>query len=243
MTPIEELERHPWPELKKQFNAHRERLARLGGRSVEAPKKVEPVKPAALRVEIVDDEPEDTQIPVISCTGQIVIVTGKQIIEARMMFERASGEGVTITKIQGAVCRHFGISRVDLVSQRRAQSITRPRQIGIYLAKKLTPYGYPTIGARFGGRDHSTAISAVRRIEKLMKTDEAIAASVNALLEELGGHEAHTDRHSPEPDSHPAQAFEDRPLARVDSKRAEAIDPPARIGSGAQTDPQPADQG
>ncbi len=226
MTPIEELERHPWPELKKQFQAHRERLARLGGRSVEAPKKVEPVKPAALRVEIVDDEPEDTQIPVISCTGQIVIVTGKQIIEARMMFERASGEGVTITKIQGAVCRHFGISRVDLVSQRRAQSITRPRQIGIYLAKKLTPYGYPTIGARFGGRDHSTAIAAVRRIEKLIKTNEAIAASVNALLEELGGHETHTHRNDLDPHPPAVEGAQDRALEIPSQPGASQLNPP-----------------
>jgi chromosomal replication initiator protein len=91
---------------------------------------------------------------------------------------------VRIDDILQIVGRHYNISRADLLSPRRARSIVRPRQIGMYLAKKLTPRSLPEIGKRFGGRDHSTVLHAVRKIDELMKADERLTREV-ALLARL----------------------------------------------------------
>ena len=61
--------------------------------------------------------------------------------------------------------KHFGVNRGDLLSSRRNRSIVRPRQIGMYLAKSLTARSLPEIGRRFGGRDHTTVLHAIRKIE------------------------------------------------------------------------------
>ena len=66
------------------------------------------------------------------------------------------------------VSRHYGVSRGDLLSQRRHRSVVWPRQIGMYLAKQLTARSLPEIGRRFGGRDHTTVLHAIRKIDKLL---------------------------------------------------------------------------
>lgn len=88
--------------------------------------------------------------------------------------------------IQQAVCRKFGFKLEHLNSQRRFAPLVRARQIGVYLSKTLTGRSLPEIGRRFGGRDHTTILHAVRRIESLMKTDNVLAADVAALRAELG---------------------------------------------------------
>ena len=82
---------------------------------------------------------------------------------------------------------HFDLKPIDLVSARRARAVARPRQIAMYLAKRLTTRSLPEIGRKFGGRDHSTVIHAVRRIEELRDSDREIDAAVRMLLSELGG--------------------------------------------------------
>ncbi len=88
---------------------------------------------------------------------------------------------VRIDDILRIVGRHYSVPRADLLSPRRARSIVLPRQVGMYLAKKLTPRSLPEIGRRFGGRDHSTVLHAVRKIEELIKTDDVLAREVNLL--------------------------------------------------------------
>jgi len=65
--------------------------------------------------------------------------------------------------------------------------VARPRQVAMYLAKQLTPRSLPEIGRRFGGRDHTTVIHAVRRIEKLRQTDAELDADVRLLIRQLEG--------------------------------------------------------
>lgn len=89
---------------------------------------------------------------------------------------------IRIDDILKIVGRHYNVARSDLLSPRRARSIVRPRQVGMYLAKKLTPRSLPEIGRRFGGRDHSTVLHAVRKIEELLKTDDKLAREVNLLI-------------------------------------------------------------
>ncbi|WP_375380959.1 chromosomal replication initiator protein DnaA [uncultured Sphingomonas sp.] len=100
---------------------------------------------------------------------------------------RGGQRRVTIDDIQKLVSRHFELKPLDLVSERRARAIARPRQIAMYLAKRLTTRSLPEIGRKFGGRDHSTVIHAVRRIEELRGTDRDIDDAVRVLMRELEG--------------------------------------------------------
>ncbi len=98
---------------------------------------------------------------------------------------RGSQRRVTIDEIQKLVSTHFDLKPVELVSARRARAVARPRQIAMYLAKRLTTRSLPEIGRKFGGRDHSTVIHAVRRIEELRDTDRDVDGAVRALMREL----------------------------------------------------------
>jgi chromosomal replication initiator protein len=92
---------------------------------------------------------------------------------------------VRIEEIQRIVARHYNVSRSDLLSSRRTANVVRPRQIAMYLAKTLTLRSLPEIGRRFGGRDHTTVLHAVRKIESLMGTDTALAAEIEVLKSQL----------------------------------------------------------
>ena len=98
---------------------------------------------------------------------------------------RASRRRITIDEIQKRVADHFKIRQTEMVSARRAREVARPRQIAMYLAKQLTPRSLPEIGRRFGGRDHTTVIHAVKQIEKLRAADSEIDADVRALMRSL----------------------------------------------------------
>ncbi|MHA6722452.1 chromosomal replication initiator protein DnaA [Sphingomonas sp. RS2018] len=98
---------------------------------------------------------------------------------------RGAQRRVTIDEIQKAVSTHFDLKTIDLLSARRAVAVARPRQIAMYLAKRLTTRSLPEIGRKFGNRDHSTVIHAVRRIEELRGTDRDIDSAVNTLLRQL----------------------------------------------------------
>jgi len=100
---------------------------------------------------------------------------------------RASRRRITIDEIQRRVSEHFRIRHAEMVSARRAREVARPRQIAMYLAKQLTPRSLPEIGRRFGGRDHTTVIHAVRQIEKLRATDAELDADVRLLMRQLEG--------------------------------------------------------
>lgn len=89
---------------------------------------------------------------------------------------------IKIEDILKVVGRHYNVARTDLLSPRRARTVVVPRQIGMYLAKKLTARSLPEIGRRFGGRDHSTVLHAVRKIEDLVKTDDRLAREVALLI-------------------------------------------------------------
>ncbi len=94
---------------------------------------------------------------------------------------RASDRKVTIDEIIRKVADHYNIRMTDILSPRRARSVARPRQVAMFLAKKLTTKSLPEIGRRFGGRDHTTVIHAVRKIEELRSVDNQIAEDVELL--------------------------------------------------------------
>ena len=88
---------------------------------------------------------------------------------------------VRIEDIQRIVARHYNVSRQELVSNRRTRVVVKPRQIAMYLAKTLTPRSFPEIGRRFGGRDHTTVLHAVRKIEDLIGEDTKLSHEVELL--------------------------------------------------------------
>ncbi len=89
---------------------------------------------------------------------------------------------IKIEDIMKVIGRHFNVAKSDLLSPRRARNVVVPRQIGMYLSKKLTSRSLPEIGRRFGGRDHSTVLHAVRKIDGQIRTDEKLAKEVALLI-------------------------------------------------------------
>lgn len=94
---------------------------------------------------------------------------------------RAYDKRVTIEEIQKKVAEHFRIRLAEMQSQRRARAVARPRQVAMYLAKQLTSRSLPDIGSCFGGRDHTTVMHAVRKVEELMAADCTFAEDVDFL--------------------------------------------------------------
>jgi chromosomal replication initiator protein len=91
----------------------------------------------------------------------------------------------TIDRIQRATAKEFGIELDELLSKRRARAIARPRQVAMYLSKTLTTRSLPDIGRRFGGRDHTTVIHAVKRIESLRSEDTVLNKHIEQIIEIL----------------------------------------------------------
>jgi chromosomal replication initiator protein len=88
---------------------------------------------------------------------------------------------IRIEEIQRIVARHYNVSKQDLLSNRRTRTIVKPRQVAMYLAKMMTPRSLPEIGRRFGGRDHTTVLHAVRKIEDLVGADAKLAQELELL--------------------------------------------------------------
>ncbi|WP_454654028.1 chromosomal replication initiator protein DnaA [Bosea beijingensis] len=88
---------------------------------------------------------------------------------------------VKIEDIQKLVATRYNVSRADILSERRTAAVVKPRQIAMYLSKALTPRSLPEIGRRFGGRDHTTVLHAVRKIEKAISEDRSLHDEVDLL--------------------------------------------------------------
>jgi chromosomal replication initiator protein len=94
---------------------------------------------------------------------------------------RASDRKVTMDEIIKKTCEHYHLRQSDLMSPSRARNIARPRQMAMYLCKKLTTRSLPEIGRKFGGRDHTTILHGVRKIEELISVDSQIAEDAELL--------------------------------------------------------------
>ncbi|MFM6951405.1 MAG: chromosomal replication initiator protein DnaA [Novosphingobium sp.] len=116
-------------------------------------------------------------------TGQAVSL---QLAEEQLTdILSANRRRITIDEIQRTVCQFYRVDRTEMASKRRARAVVRPRQVAMYLAKVLTPRSYPDVGRKFGGRDHSTVIHAVRLIEDLRARDADMDGDVRSLLRQL----------------------------------------------------------
>ncbi|MEC9367282.1 MAG: chromosomal replication initiator protein DnaA [Pseudomonadota bacterium] len=111
---------------------------------------------------------------------QPITVDGAEHI-VRDLMQGGEPRRVKIDDIVRTVTKHYGVNRSDLLSSRRNRSIVRPRQIGMYLAKMLTSRSLPEIGRRFGNRDHTTVLHAIRKIEQLMQADRVLKEEIELL--------------------------------------------------------------
>jgi len=94
---------------------------------------------------------------------------------------RANDRRISIEDIQKQVAAHYNIKVSDMHSARRSRAVARPRQAAMYLSKKLTAKSLPEIGRKFGGKDHTTVMHAVKRIEELMTADNEMAKDIELL--------------------------------------------------------------
>jgi hypothetical protein len=92
---------------------------------------------------------------------------------------------VLVSVVRRVVCARYGVNETDLLSVRRTAKVVRPRQIAMYLAKTLTTNSLSEIGRRFGGRDHTTVLHAVRKIGAIKESDPVVAAELRALTDQI----------------------------------------------------------
>ena len=114
-------------------------------------------------------------------------ITLEFVAEVLANILRANQRRVSIDEIQTKVSEHYRIRKAEMTSARRAREVARPRQVAMYLSKQLTPRSLPEIGRRFGGRDHTTVIHAVRRIEQLRSEDQELDNDIRLLTRQLEG--------------------------------------------------------
>ncbi|WP_265570488.1 chromosomal replication initiator protein DnaA [Sphingomicrobium nitratireducens] len=118
-------------------------------------------------------------------TGREIDVPFVEEVLANVL--RANQRRISIDEIQTQVAEHFRIRKAEMTSARRAREVARPRQVAMYLSKQLTPKSLPDIGRRFGGRDHTTVIHAVKQIERLRAADAELDADIRLLTRQLEG--------------------------------------------------------
>jgi chromosomal replication initiator protein len=118
-------------------------------------------------------------------TGRAIDVAFVEEVLANVL--RANQRRISIDEIQTQVAEHYRIRKAEMTSARRAREVARPRQVAMYLSKQLTPKSLPDIGRRFGGRDHTTVIHAVKQIERLRACDAELDADIRLLMRQLEG--------------------------------------------------------
>ena len=109
------------------------------------------------------------------------------ITAGHLVYTEIGPKRITIAQIQSCVVEYYGLRPIDMTTARRSREVARPRQVAMYLSKQLTPRSLPEIGRRFGGRDHTTVIHAVRQIEKLRAQDPELDSDIRLLTRQLEG--------------------------------------------------------
>ncbi|MGV1790270.1 chromosomal replication initiator protein DnaA [Rhizobium lusitanum] len=198
-------DRAPW-ELESLDPRVRSRLQGGVAIEVEAPDYEMRLEILKRRLDAARQDDPSLEIPaeILSHVARNVTASGRELEGAfnQLIFRRSfepnltvervdellahlvgSGEPrrVRIEDIQRIVARHYNVSRQELVSNRRTRVIVKPRQIAMYLSKTLTPRSFPEIGRRFGGRDHTTVLHAVRKIEELVSGDSKLSHEIELL--------------------------------------------------------------
>jgi Bacterial dnaA protein helix-turn-helix len=177
----------PTPTQVALHAARKARLARLSAAAERfAASRVPPPVP------VTRQEPAPPSVPpCVACAEAAVPFVAVDPLPSgrkawfRIEGERGAEQGPEVRDIQHAVCDRYGVTLNDMLSPRRTAAIVRPRQVAVYLARELTLLSLPQIGARFGGRDHTTVLVSHRKVGRLIAADANLAAEVTALRELL----------------------------------------------------------
>ena len=113
----------------------------------------------------------------------ITLDTAKQLLHDLL---KVNDRKISVEEIQKKVSEYFNIRLNDMVSVRRSRLVARPRQVAMYLSKTHTPKSLPEIGRLFGGRDHTTVMHAVKKVQQLCKADSSFAEHIKVLKRSLG---------------------------------------------------------
>jgi len=108
----------------------------------------------------------------------ITVETAQEVLQDLL---KSNSKKITIEEIQKKVADHYNIRLADMHSPRRSRSVARPRQIAMYLAKFITSRSLPEIGRKFGGRDHTTVMHAVKKIEEIKHADNNFNEDIELL--------------------------------------------------------------
>jgi chromosomal replication initiator protein len=117
--------------------------------------------------------------------GQLVMMECLESIRLAAASHAAEKPVFLIRSIIKETARHYGIDVIDLISERRTGNIIIPRHVAMFLSKTMTTKSYPEIARNFGGRDHSTVLSAVRKIASMKAIDDKLSAEVTAITQKL----------------------------------------------------------
>ena len=117
-------------------------------------------------------------------TGQIPDIAKTQNL-LRDNFVEASMESISVDTVQRVVAAHYNISISDMKGKKRNSKVTFPRQIAIYISRKLLDYSYPELGEEFGGRDHTTMMHSYEKIDNQLKMDASLESTINMLIREI----------------------------------------------------------
>ncbi len=113
----------------------------------------------------------------------VTLETARDLLKDQI---RHAARTLSVEDIQKKVAAHFNLRPIDILSPRRARAVARPRQIAMYLCKTLTTCSLPDIGRSFGGRDHTTILHGIRKVEELMQSDVSVRDAVETLSRQLG---------------------------------------------------------
>ena len=156
------------------------------------------LKTVAARVEVLEfladrftdsvRELEGALNTLVASAGESLAKVGLEDAQALLRPHLRTGERrITVDEIQKVTSDHYGLKQAELLSERRTRAVARPRQTAMWLCKHLTTRSLPDIGRRVGGRDHTTVLHAVRRIEALRAEDATLAGDIEALIRKLRG--------------------------------------------------------
>lgn len=165
----------------EMHNAHKARMARMAAAVARRERQVA----AAMVEEEAEENRAQVQILEARLVDEIVTIEPwfypPAIKIADPVIEWHGPRMPKVEEIQRKTAEHYGVKRFDIISQRRTANIVRPRQVAMYLTKQLTLRSLPDIGRRFGGRDHTTVLHAVKKMERLVAVDAALASTIAAI--------------------------------------------------------------
>lgn len=116
--------------------------------------------------------------------GRLITIVGTKELLSDIL--RANSQKVSVEDIQKSVANHYNIKNSEMHSDRRSRNVARPRQVAMYLSKQMTAFSLPEIGRKFGGRDHTTVMHAIKTINKLMLEDASIKEDIEIITRNLG---------------------------------------------------------